>query len=253
MSWSADEEFGGRAFKGGRGGEVRFSALGDAWRLLLERFGTWLATMVILFIVYGLVYRLSVLVMGPAFKLDFDHGLRVLQPRHDRPADLVRWLVAAIINGYFLGGLFRMACKQVRGEPFGVGDMFTTGERLPALAGASVLYALACFLGFALCFFPGLVVSGLLMFTWPLVVDARLGAPDALGTSWRWLGSQWVAATFFHFVLGLILAFGVALCVVGAVVTGPLYVLAIACLYHDFNAGSGKKRVGDKPVAPPEW
>ena len=98
----------------------------------------------------------------------------------------------------------------------------------------SVLYGLATVLGFGLLVVPGFIVSGVLMFTIPLIADGGLSATDALGQSWHALKHQWLSATVFHVVAGFVSGLGLCLCTVGFLVTAPMYCLSIAVLYRDF-------------------
>ena len=91
-------------------------------------------------------------------------GLVVLDRRATATAGVVHAVVAAVVNGCFLGALFRLACKQVRGERFGPADLLGVSDVLPALAVGSVLYWAGCSVGFMMCFFPGLVFASLWMF-----------------------------------------------------------------------------------------
>ena len=72
------------------------------------------------------------------------------------------------------------------------------------------------------------------MFTVPLIVIAGRPATNAFAESWRILSPQWLSATVFHVVLGLLASSGFLLCCVGILITGPLYSLSIAVLFHEF-------------------
>lgn len=249
MGWSNDdyrdfEEPGYKKDPGGAyeippfaagGPRVRFGVIGEAWGLLMARLGTWITVMVLFLVCYFLVYKLASVVVGPVYELQFKNGLRILNPKSTVSSRLVHGVVAAVVNGCFLGALFRLACKQVRGERFGAMDLLGVSDVLPALATGALLYWAGCSVGFMMCFFPGLVFSSLWMLSWPLIVDARVPAWQALGMSWRMLSRQWFEVTVFHMVLGLILGLGVAFCFVGALLTGPIYVLSIARIYQDFT------------------
>ena len=48
-----------------------------------------------------------------------------------------QWVVAlllAVLYGFFLGGMFRMACLQVRGRRIAVADLFSVSDVLADLA-----------------------------------------------------------------------------------------------------------------------
>jgi uncharacterized membrane protein len=98
----------------------------------------------------------------------------------------------------------------------------------------SVLYGAAIFVAAWFCFIPAFIAAGVFMLALPLVVEGRLPATGAMIQSWHALKSQWLTATIFHLVLSLLAGSGAILCGIGLLVTGPLYSLSVAFLYHDF-------------------
>ena len=143
---------------------------------------------------------------------------------------LLLWLASTLM----MGGMFRMAVRQVRGELISAGDIFSTVDTLPALLGSSIIIAFVACLGAVLCLIPGYIVQGILMLTHPLVVDQRLGALEAVSRSWEALKEEMLMATLFHFVLALAASLGIFLCGIGILFTFPLLPLGIAIVYRDF-------------------
>jgi hypothetical protein len=224
---------------------VRFGAIGEAWGLLIQRWPMWVLTALIVLIcnsvLGGLVFSFFRVrrIGGPgAFWVGLSSGGQVLQA-----------VLSTVVTAFFLGGMFRMACRQIRGRDVGVETLFSVVDVLPQLILGSVLYSLATFLGFCVCFVPGFIVSGVLMFTLPLITDAGLDATDALGQSWNALKRQWLTATLFHMVAGFVAWLGLCACGVGFLITAPLYCLAIAVLYRDFFMIKGQV-AGWKPASP---
>src|SRR5258708_2742472 len=109
------------------------------------------------------------------------------------------WLTSTLM----MGGMFRMAVRQVRGELISAGDIFSTVDTLPALLGSSIIIAFVACLGAVLCLIPGYIVQGILMLTHPLVVDQRLGALEAGSRSWGALNEGMLLVTLFPFFLAL--------------------------------------------------
>jgi uncharacterized membrane protein len=130
--------------------------------------------------------------------------------------------------------MYRMACRQLRGQAVGVETLFSVVDVLPQLILGSVLYGLVTFLGFCALVLPGFVVSGVLMFTLPLIVDGGLDAIGALTRSWHALKHQWLVAALFHVTAGFAAWVGLCFCGVGFLFTAPLYCMSIAVLYRDF-------------------
>jgi uncharacterized membrane protein len=148
-------------------------------------------------------------------------------------------LVYYMSMGFFLGGMIRIATKQIHGQVPRIEDLFTVTDVWFDLVLCSLLYGLAIFIGSMFCVIPGLIVSSLFMLGIPLVVEGRLPATGALIQSWNALKSQWLTATVFHLVLVLLFHSGLVLCGVGVLLTGPLYSLSLAILYDDFFPASG--------------
>jgi hypothetical protein len=206
---------------------VRFSAIGEAWGLFLAQLATWLLTGLIAALGNWVVLEAVSSVVG---KPHGHRGFGVPVPQDD---SWLHILVIAVVDGFFLGGMFRMACLQVRGRPIHVRDLFSVTDVLPQLAFGSALYALICAAAGLLCFFPAFLAAGVLMFTIPLVVDARLDADQAIRQSWQSLKWDWLMAAAFQFVLAVILGLGGCCCLAGVPVTMPLYCLSISVLYRD--------------------
>jgi uncharacterized membrane protein len=147
-----------------------------------------------------------------------------------------------------------MAIKQVRGQVISIGDVFDFGDVALQVIFASILTGIMLVIGFVLCFLPGFVVAGLVLFTLPLVVDKQMGAVEAISTSINTLKSQWLTATTFSIVVGFLYAAGILVCGVGIFVSAPVAILSIAVLYRNFFIGpSSPPSAGPsfQPAIPP--
>jgi hypothetical protein len=224
---------------------VRFSAISEAWGLLQAEWLTWTLTMLVVLIGNSVVSKF----VDSFFHLGHGGGLggfRWPMPREERAILII---LAALINGFFVGGMFRMACRQIRGERIRVGDLFSVVDVLNELAFGSILIASAVALASLFCFLPGLILQGLFMFTLPLIVDGRLTATAAIRQSWNALKGEWLSAALFHLVTSFVSGMGVIFCCVGILFTGPIYVLSISVLYRDFFLTKGAPFRG-KPAPP---
>jgi hypothetical protein len=203
---------------------VQFSIIGEAWRLYKRQWVVWSLAMLTAIVCHSFLNGVSFAILA------------------GRPRGLGEGIVGLIYYmsmGFFLGGMIRMASKQVQGQVPRIEDLFTVTDVWFDLLLCSLLYGLAIFIGSIFCVIPGLIVSSLFMLGIPLVVEGRLPATGALIQSWNALKSQWLTATVFHFVLILLLHSGLVLCFVGVLLTGPIYSLSLAILYHDFFPASG--------------
>lgn len=192
------------------GAQVRFDVFGQAWQLVSQRLGNWIAIALVYLIVAGLAG--VVLANIP----------------------LIGHLAAAAIGGLLMGGLYRAAFRQLRGEEPQVADMFQIGDIAGPLIVAGLLETIGTAIAAALCLLPGLIVAGLWLFAVPMVADRGVEGITALRESWNTLRGQWPMATVFVLVFGLIQGAGAILCGVGLLVTFPVGIMAIALLYRDF-------------------
>jgi hypothetical protein len=226
---------------------VRFSVIGDAWRLYKQHWFVWSLAMLIVMTGY------SVITAGlfAAFDVGHAHGHGGFRQFLLPGGRIVPFFVSTVVSSIFLGGMIRMASNQLRGRAPRIEDLLTVGDVWFDLLLVSILNGAATSLGFMLCAFPGFIVSGLFMLAIPLVVESRLPATGALIQSWNALKSQWLVAAVFHCVLILLAVSGAVLCGVGIFLTGPLYCLSIAMLYREFFPatafGSWKKHAEPFP------
>lgn len=226
---------------------VRLGAIGDGWELFMSRWATWVLAAGLAMICHGAVLGF----VSSLFGIDRPGGWGGFRMPLRPEGKAVQVALAMAVNGFFLGGMFRMACRQVRGLEIGVADLFSVVDVLPNLILGSLLYGLAIFAGFLCLVIPGLIASGVLMFTIPLIVDGGLSATDAVGRSWDALKGQMFSATLFHVVASLVAGVGTCFCCVGLLFTAPIYSLAIAALYRDFFLGKNRTFPG-KPGPPPD-
>ena len=221
------------AFGGRPQAQVRFGAIGEAWRLLQARLGLWLVTSIVFLVVNSVLWSLVSMLLPQHLRMDLAKPAN-LRITVGHSSTLVVGLIGAIINGFLYGGMFRIALLQVRGRPAQVSDMFSVGDVAAPLTIGSALAYLIFSVGFGCCVLPGLVAAGVLMFVVPLIVDGRLKAIEAIQQSWRALKGQMLTATLFHCVIVILHGFGAIFCGVGLLFTLPLYALSISILYRDF-------------------
>lgn len=224
-----------------RPAEVRFDVIGQAWELFKAQMSVWVPiALIALAVNFGVSMVSNVanqLVIGALESAKADDavvgialGLTVL----------VSMALSVIVQGFVTAGMFRVACKQVRGEMIAVNDMFQVTDVLGSVIWGSILVGLATFAGALLCIIPGLLVAGRLMFTLPLIADGRLTATRAMQTSWKALeGQSWISAAFV-LVVGLVSQIGACACLIGLLFTMPLYYLSIGLLYRDYFPGKAK-------------
>lgn len=221
--------------------EVSFGAISEAVEQFKENAGTWIAAVVIVFAIGVVISGISTKLATPAMPVPVPStpGMPPVMPRPsiNVPLLLVTSLISMIINSLLGAGLFRMATKQVRGQAIAIGDLFDFGDVAVQAIIAGILVSIMLYIGTILCIIPGLVLGGLLMFTFPLIVDKKMTAMEAISASMSALKGQWLMATIFAIVVGIIYVIGVFLCLVGILATAPIALLSIAVLYRNFFIG----------------
>jgi hypothetical protein len=240
--------------------QIRFDVIGEAWQMFKANTGAWVAAMAVYFV---LVFAISALIGGvmggssmPAPGLPGESPAPAMP---NIPVMIISQLLQTIIITFLMGGIFRMATKQVRGETPTLGDMFSVGDVLLNLVLAAVLTTIAYFVGLMLCVVPGLLIIGGLMFTYPLIVDRKLAAVEAMQQSWAALKGQYFMAFLFLLVVGIVASLGALLCGIGILATYPIYPLAIAIMYRDFFLGNETRATFDTytgpsaPIPPPTF
>jgi uncharacterized membrane protein len=223
---------------------IRFEAIGEAWQLFQKDAGTWVVSALIYFVIVAVVGG----VIGVALGLTGEIASRstgvgdissLAMPALSL-AHILSRIVIFVISTFLLSGMYRMAIKSLRNQPISVGDMFNVGDVLPSCLLAAIIVGILTGIGFILCIIPGIIIGALLMFTYPLIVDRRLGAIDAISQSVNTLKNEILMATLFYLVVGIIVVVGVAACCVGVLVTFPLFILSIAVVYRDFFGAAGQ-------------
>lgn len=234
---------------GGPGpGVVRFEAISESWGLFRQEMGSWIAV-----IIASLACQWGVSIIGNGAQFATSAAVEAGGVDRDAGGLIILaltigfFILGLLVQSYFAGGLFRVACNQVRGGGVRVGDLFTVGDVFGRLVGGTILVGLCSGLGALFCILPGLMIAGRLMLTIPLIVDGRMGAIEAMGQSWNALKGQTWMATGFYLVTSILSGLGVLACCIGVIFTMPLYYLSIATVYRDYFMA---KKVVDPWIEP---
>ena len=243
-------------------GRVDFGWLGQAWSLFTAQMGVWIGA----FVLYALIASVLLLLWSiptsvyetiqQAITAALNHTSPHVPPQNPY-AQFARnqgfSLLLAAANAIFLAGFYRMALRQMRGEPIGIGGVFSAfPQALPlaivavCIAGSVALLeglllgllhltglpaAGAVSIAGVLVWIPSIVVQGLLMFAPLLILDKNVSAVDAILGSVRLLRGQWLMGVLFYFIVALIGGFGILLCGIGALFTYPLFLISVAVGY----------------------
>jgi uncharacterized membrane protein len=153
--------------------------------------------------------------------------------------NMISGVVGGAAAAYFMVGLYRMAFKHIRGEPISINDAFSGGDLFLPMWGATILIGLGSSVGFLFCILPGLLLYSVWIFTFPLIVDKRLGVIDAMTLSFNTLKPHMWSVLGYVIVAAVLGALGAIACGVGIFFTAPITYLAMALLYRSFFPDEG--------------
>jgi len=103
---------------------------------------------------------------------------------------------------------------------------------VPALL-AMVVISVFTFLGSLFCIIPGLVLAAMYQFTYLFIFDKKLEFWPAMQASHELVKKDYFGFTLFIIVLALLVFAGALLCLVGILITFPLYFAAVTAAYKD--------------------
>ena len=154
-------------------------------------------------------------------------------------------LVVMTINGTGVGFLLigPLTCGYLyiimqklrkRAAPLNINDLGKGAEVFLEAFLASLVVGLFTGIGSLACGIGGIIVSALLVFALPLVIDRRMGFWDAIAASWEKTKGNWFDFSLFWFLL-MLLTGAIALLTLGlgVFVTFPLVQIVIVLAYRD--------------------
>ncbi len=245
---------GGPPYSGyGQQPKIRFEIIGEAWQLFTQQMGTWVMGILVMFA--GIIIPTIFVTIGLMGSGLLASGTRSEAGQATAGIGMLLVMVLGMllmgaIVFLIMGGLFRMAVKQVRGLPIQVSDVWSVTDVFWKLVGAGFLMGLAVSVSALFCYLPAFIVGGLLMLTIPLIVDQKMGVMDAMTRSWNTLKQEWLMAAVLYFVLSLIGSAGIILVYIGMLFTYPLFFLGTALVYRDFILGGGGGNLPPQPGYP---
>ncbi|HOF88865.1 MAG TPA: hypothetical protein PLZ36_12305, partial [Armatimonadota bacterium] len=160
-------------------------------------------------------------------------------------------MLRALITVGLTAGMTHTALKQLRGEPVRVADLFAAGRFYLPLLLLTIISIIMLVFGCALCCIPGILVSGLLVPTVPLLMDRRTGVWKTLGLCIRIARQNLLLFSIYSLVWLVIYGVGAGT-VVGIVFALPLVILSSAVAYYDLTYGiSDTPGIPGAPAMPP--
>lgn len=197
------------------------------------------------FIVFALLYFLALL---PASTAESSYNIETGTYTYDDGWPfLLTFAIAAFLGVLFFifaqvigAGLIREAIGVTEGRPFTTAGVFKF-QNIGNVVVTSLLVGLGTFVGYLLCFIPGIIFAFLSMYSLFFVVDKNLKPVDAIKASIDLVKNNLGSAIVWYLVAVLIILAGELACGVGLLVAIPVALVGSAYTY--------KKLLGE-PVAP---
>jgi hypothetical protein len=178
-------------------------------------------------------------------------------------------IVELVGRAIFVGFVVRLV-EDVRDgrRDHTVGDLFSSAsDAIVPLIGFGILFGIGVGIGFILLVIPGLFLLTMWSVGAPAIVVEKEGPIGAFGRSWRLVrGDGWrvFAVLLVVFLIGLavsavLLAIGHSIGsgavlvagVVSAVITAPIYAIAVSALFFDLGGGQSASSEASTATAPP--
>lgn len=143
------------------------------------------------------------------------------------------WIVGLILAGPLTAGFFHIIFNRIRGEDIYIGDIAKGFNVFVAAVLADILISVFVSIGFVLLIIPGIIVSALYMFAFPLIIEKKMDFWQAMEISRKVVTKNIFELSVFMLVLYILLFVGVILLLVGFFVALPIVFAAIAYAYVD--------------------
>lgn len=129
---------------------------------------------------------------------------------------------AGLLAGPMLVGYIRMLDKEHNGEAVEIGDVFRGFDDFVPAFVASLICMLVLWVGFLLCFIPGLLIMALPVIALFLVARGESDGVEAFKQAWRIVTKNLLASCLCALLLGLVGSLGGLLCGIGMIFTLPI-------------------------------
>lgn len=217
----------------GRGPGVYFEAIGEAWSLVRQDLGHWIAASLVLFVVtYAVALPFAPLYMA---------GLTELQrgPTADAVARTVvpyflMIVLSFVAHSVLTAGMIGMGVRKLRGESINVGMMFEPFRHFGTMLGVCLLNALVVGVAYILCLLPSLYFYPVL-FLMPTVAFLRqAGAVDSLSYTFDACKRFGLGLLALNIVLWVMVGVGLVLCIVPGLIAFAVLCVVYAIHYRAF-------------------
>jgi len=142
-------------------------------------------------------------------------------------------VVGLILAGPLTVGFFYIIFNRIRGNPIKIDDIAKGFNVFLAAVLADLLISAFIMIGFAFLIIPGIVVSALYMFAFPLIIEKKMDFWEAMETSRKVVMKNIFELSVFMLILYILLFIGTLMLLVGLIFAVPLVFAAIAYAYID--------------------
>jgi uncharacterized membrane protein len=142
-------------------------------------------------------------------------------------------VIGLILAGPLTVGFFYIIFNRIRGNPIKIDDIAKGFDVFLAAVLADLLISVFSMIGFTFLIIPGIVVSALYMFTFPLLIDKKMDFWEAMETSRKVVMKNLFEMSIFMLILYMFIVIGMLLLLVGLIVAVPFVLAAIAFAYID--------------------
>src|SRR5262249_7788502 len=118
-------------------------------------------------------------------------------------------------------------CQEAASWQYELADLFKGFNFFVAALVACLIITIFTFVGSIFCIIPGLVVGAIYMFSYLFIVDKRMDFWPAMQASYAIVKNDYFGFTLFFVALLLLNILGVICCVVGVLVTMPIFFAAV--------------------------
>ncbi len=143
------------------------------------------------------------------------------------------WIIGLILAGPLTAGFFHIILNRIRGKEFYIGDIAKGFEVFVAAVLADILISVFTGIGFLFLIIPGIIISALYLFAFPLIIEKKLDFWQAMETSRKIVTRNLFELSIFVLVLYILLFIGALLLLVGFFVALPVVLAAVAYAYCD--------------------
>ncbi|MEW6130293.1 MAG: hypothetical protein AB1757_24875 [Acidobacteriota bacterium] len=241
--------------------EVKFGDwIGEGWRMFTSQWKAWVVNALVFLLICGT----PILVVTIGFYINIFMQISANPRSAQAIAPETIFIFYGLIFGvsfltvfasaFFMAGMHKAALKQLRGGKVELRDLFSGGDVYFKMLGSIFLGTILTIIGFMLCFFPAYIVTGMLFFTAPLIVERKLGVVQAMQTSYELAKRNWLMFTLFAFVVQFIASAGTYACYIGILATLPLMFTITAVAYRDcFGMEGAQYFAPNAPAAPSNY